>query len=208
MSPRLRQALGLFGLGAVLGTAGDLTHVLSGTTAYPQEVYGLYLGRQPFWVPPIFGLAAVAIGLSHTALDRVLGLRRRIGSRSVLHAAAGCAAFLVLYGASGFLPWETAGLDHLVVASGAIAIWIGFDCTWQGVLLAALTGAAGTGFEILMVRVGAFWYGPQASGFHGVAVWLPWLYGAASITVGNIARALQAAEAHTAVEPEPWTATR
>jgi insulin-induced protein INSIG len=207
MSPTIRRALILFLFGAVFGTAADLTHVLSATTAYPQGVYGWYLGEQPWWVPPLFGLAAVAIGLSHTAMDAVLGRRRRIGTRSALHALAGAAAFLALYGASGFLPWDTGGLTHLVIASASVAIWIGFDCTWQGLMLAAGTAAAGTLFEILLVEEGVFSYTPRTANFNGVAIWLPWLYAAASVAVGNLARVLQAAGEPQPTEPRPWTGT-
>lgn len=190
MSKRTGTALLLFVLGAVLGTLGDLSHVVSGTTAYPPGVYGWYFWRLPFWVPLLFGAATVAIGLSHLAMDSLLGGPRRPGARSVPLALIANAAFLGLYLVSGFLPWETGGLNHLAMAAGAVLIWAAFERTAQGVLLAAGTALAGTAFEMLLVDRGVFSYSPRAANFHGVAVWLPWLYAASSVAVGNLARAL------------------
>lgn len=183
-------ALWLFALGAVLGSAGDLSHVISGTTAYPPQALGWYLGPLPFWVPLLFGAAGLAIGFSHLALDPLLGSPPRPGTHGLAPAIAANALFLGLYFASGFLPWETGGLNHLVLAAGAISIWAIFDRTWQGIVLAAGTGAAGTSFEMTLVHHGVFSYGPRAGNFHGVAVWLPWLYAAGSVAVGNLARVL------------------
>ena len=95
----------LFVLGAVVGSAGDLGHVLTGTTIYPPEVYGWYWLGQPWWAPLLFGFTAVASGLAQVWLDRHLGRRRRIGTRHPLFATLGVVAFFALYLASGLLSW-------------------------------------------------------------------------------------------------------
>jgi len=63
----------LFLLGATLGTALDAFHVYSGVERYPAPVF---LGVA-WWVPLLFGGAAVAIGCSHVKIDPLLGQRRR-----------------------------------------------------------------------------------------------------------------------------------
>src|SRR5438067_255336 len=58
----------LFLLGATLGTALDSLHVHSGVERYPMPVlFGL-----AWWVPLLFGAAAVAIGYSHPMVDPLL----------------------------------------------------------------------------------------------------------------------------------------
>jgi hypothetical protein len=184
-------ALFLFALGAVLGTAGDIGHVLTGTTAYAQGVYVWYfLDVMPWWVPLLFGGAAVAIGLSHPWMDRILGAAERPGTRSAGRMGLGLALFLALYLASGLLPHQPYRLDHAVVAAGALGLWLALDRTWQGAVMAAGTAAAGTAVEMFLIGRGVFWYGVQSVQWHGVADWLPWLYAAASVAVGNCGRRL------------------
>jgi len=173
----------IFVLGAVLGPVGDLFHLLSGTTAYPDGF--------PFWAPLLFGAAGLGVGLSHPMADRVLGpssSRLRPGVRCWTYTGLGLAAFLGLYCASGYLPGKTGGLRDLLLAGGAIGVWVALDRTWQGLLLAAATALCGTLFEIGLVSTGAFYYLPGSSNFYGVASWLPWLYVAASVAMGNLGR--------------------
>src|SRR2546423_9667236 len=62
----------LFLLGAVLGTGLDAFHVHSKVEHYAVPVlFGL-----AWWVPLLFGVAAVAIGYSHPMVDPLLGQRR------------------------------------------------------------------------------------------------------------------------------------
>ena len=172
-----------------------------GATGYPQGVYGFYLpGGVPFWVPFEFAAATLAVGLSHVLADRLIGpadAGARPGARSWAGAWAGVTAFVLLYCASGYLPWGDAGVNDVVLAVAATAVWAIFDRTWQGAVLSWLTAIAGTGFEILLVKTEVFYYEPRASGLFGVATWLPWLYVTASVGVGNFARRLGAAPAMT-----------
>src|SRR2546423_9444789 len=62
----------LFLLGAVLGTGLDAFHVHSKVEHYAVPVlFGL-----AWWVPLLFGVAAVAIGYLHPMVDPLLGQRR------------------------------------------------------------------------------------------------------------------------------------
>src|SRR5437588_12706585 len=72
MNSRGLVILWLFLLGATLGTALDSLHVHSGVERYPLPVlFGL-----AWWVPLLFGSAAVAIGYSHPLVDPLLHNRR------------------------------------------------------------------------------------------------------------------------------------
>ena len=73
MPKKFSNAIFLFLIGAIFGPVGDSFHVVSGTTDYPPDLFQLYFWRLPYWVPLIFGAATLAIGLSHSQIDRWLG---------------------------------------------------------------------------------------------------------------------------------------
>ena len=192
MSKKAKNALWLFGLGAVVGPIGDAFHVHSGTTDYPKDVFGLYLWRLPFWVPLIFGCAGLAIGLSHPQMDRLLGApQQRPGSRSLDLVVFGIAAFLGIYAMTAYAPLVPEGSLDVLIAVSALLMWGLLDRTWQGLVLAVLTALVGTTTEILLVKLGAFEYLPPKNGLFGVLTSLPWLYISASVAVGNLGRYLQ-----------------
>lgn len=182
--------------GAVLGPLADYLHLATATTRYPLRSFpaGVSLFGMPLWVPLLFGVATLVIGLSHPFADRLLGGKKsRPGARSWLGATSGLAIFLGLYAASAFLPLETGGWRDVALGLGALSIWAIWEGTWQGLLLGTLTALGGTGVEILLVHFGVFDYTPQNANFFGVASWLPALYLAASVAIGNLGRRLQVA---------------
>jgi hypothetical protein len=106
--------------------------------------------------------------------------------------------------------WATSGLVKpaqtalLVLAPASVVIWLALDGTAVGFALAVATAAMGVVVEATLVSLGAFTYVAPDAG--RVASWLPWLYVAASVAVGNYARWL----AGTGVVPirEPSTGSR
>ncbi len=185
----MKLLLTLFLAGFFLGPIGDYAHVATGTTGYP-EGYAFYILGLPWWVPLLFGSAALSIGATHPSIDRHLGASpERAGSRGWKGVFAGMVGFIGLYVISGMLP-SPGGVSDVLLAAGAIAMWAALDRTWQGALLAASTALSGTAFEMFLVSNGVFFYQPGADNFFGVASWLPWLYVAASIAVANFARKL------------------
>lgn len=167
--------------GATLGSFFDALHVASGTTAYTHPTYfGL-----PWWVPLMYAIAVLGIGLSHPHIDRRFSRPARTIPISKL--LLGLLALGAIWSASGLLPlphWQTG----LILGPAAVFVWWAFDRTRVGVLLAVLTAIAGCTLEILLSRLGLFKYThPDVA---GVASWLPWIYVAASVAVGNLGRAL------------------
>src|SRR6266568_9121381 len=65
-------ALWLFLLGATFGTALDALHVYTGVERYPMPAF---LGVA-WWVPLLFGAAAIAIGYSHPLVDPLISRTR------------------------------------------------------------------------------------------------------------------------------------
>lgn len=182
----------LFIVGFVLGPLGDFFHVLTKTTGYPPNLFGLYIFGLPFWVFFLMGGASLAVGLAIPWLDTYLGPnKKRPGAQSGGLAVFGLFIFLGLYGLSGFLPGPAGGINDFIFAILAVLVWVFLDRTWQGIFLGILTAAAGVYTEITLVGLGAFFYHPDRANFFGVASWLPWLYFAASVTIGNFGRYLK-----------------
>ena len=172
-------------LGATLGVALDWVHVATGTTAYTSPaVLGL-----AWWVPLLFGGAAVAMGLARPLAERLTNRTRDRMSMELTAggAATGLAIFVLAYLSSAFL-----ALPSLVVAA---IISVFFLCAWGtsdgtslGFWLALLTAAVGTGVEVTLTAAGAFTHHYQE--LAGVAAWLPPLYATGQMGVGAVGKRL------------------
>jgi hypothetical protein len=192
-------------LGATLGTALDAVHVHTGTTSYPTGS-GPMLAGQPWWVPPLFALAAVLYGFAGPVLDAVSRSQDRPPERRT--AILGIGLFVLAYLLSGLLA-GTLGLATIgvagVLAVVAVLLWWVADRRWQGWVLAAGAAASGTMFEAALVALGAFKHAD--SDFLGVPFWLPVLYCSAGIALGSLGRRLLASQSRSA-GPRPGGASK
>ncbi|MEO7331084.1 MAG: hypothetical protein ABI193_21085 [Minicystis sp.] len=178
----LRRALILAVLGAVFGTLFDYAHVRTGAIVYPaSSPIGV-----PFWVPFLYAGSALLIGFSHPSMDRRLGRPERFAP-TPQRLVAGFAGFLGVWFLSGALPFGS-GVVALILAPIALGIWFFLDRTWQGLLLGMLTAIIGFAMEVVLSRAGLFRH--THPDVLGIAVWLPCIYVAASVGVGNLGRAL------------------
>lgn len=182
--PWRRAVVTLAALGATLGTVFDTAHVLTGAITYPVSSP---LGF-PLWVPLLYAAAALAIGLSHPLLDRALGRPAR-PPLSFARVAAGLAALCVIWFCTGALPFGSLGTT-LIVGPAALAVFGVLDRTRAGLLLAASTAVTSVGVEVLLSQLGLFAHTHRD--VFGVALWLPCIYVAASVAVGNTGRWLLA----------------
>jgi hypothetical protein len=170
----------LFLLGATLGTAMDILYVQSGVERYPAPV----LFGVAWWVPPLFGAAAISIGYSHVMADGLLGHRR---IRSRLLSSAGELLWLALaylLSASGLATLAKVGLLLVIYLN----FWVMVGGGWQNLLLGLVTAVTGTLVEMIEVAAGTFAY--MHPDFLGVPYWLPCIYACASLAVGDFGRAL------------------
>src|SRR6185437_190430 len=181
-SHRARAAIVLALLGAMLGPVLDYAHVATGAIRYPPGVRFV-----PWWVPLLYAGAALAIGLSHPAADRLLGGASPPLTRPRL--AAGFVAFCAIWFLSGALPFGSAAVAALL-APASLALWWWLDRRWQGLVQAAATAAGGCAVELTLSRAGLFAH--THPDVLGLAWWLPWLYVAASVGLGNVGRWLVA----------------
>jgi hypothetical protein len=172
--------LWLFLVGATIGSGLDAFHVHSGVERYPTPAF---LGIA-WWVPLLFGAAAVAIGYSHPLIDSLLGHLRR--PRRLLISMAELSWLLLAYlvSASSLLSVEKAGLLCVIYLN----FWLLAGRSWQNLLLSIVTAITGTLIEMLLVTAGAFSY--VHPDFIGVPYWLPCMYACASLALGDLGRSL------------------
>lgn len=182
-----------------------------------------------WWVPLLFGGAAVILGVGHTALD---DLRHQwaaaakseswTDSEAVLLPPNGgwapswafvnlaISSFCMQYFASGALagPLRDVANDalpvrilDLVLAVWAVFQWAVFDCTSQGAFMAVLCGTVGPITEIGLINVGHL-YTYSDPDFAGIPAWICWVYACGAPAVGNLGRRVRASLDEQAV-PRP-----
>lgn len=175
-----RTILWLFLLGAIIGTAFDAFLVYSSVEQYTSPAF---LGVA-WWVPLIFGVAAVAIGYSHPLIDPILHNFRH--SRRLSTSIAELSWLLLAYviAASPISSLSKAILLGLIYFN----FWLLTGRGWQNLLLSLVTAITGTLVEMTLVAAGAFSY--LQPDILGVPYWLPFIYACASLAVGNLGRSL------------------
>lgn len=168
-------------LGTLLGPACDWFHVFTHTAGYAYPaLFGL-----AWWVPLLFGLATVAVALSHIEMDRLCKREPRKIAWSTVWA--GLFSFVAIYFISGFMRAPFAQ-KFIILGIIAVMIWFVFDRTVYGFLLGIATALAGCMVEITLCRSRMYYY--TSPDFLGIPAWLPFLYLAASVSVGNLSRKL------------------
>lgn len=176
---RGRTFLWLFLTGATLGTVLDAFHVFSGVERYASPA----LLGVAWWVPLLFGSAAVVIGYSHPLLDPLLHHRR---FRSLFSSLLGLIWLLVVYlFSASFFDTLT---KTLLIALVYCNFWLLAGSDWQNLLFSVVTAITGTLIEMILVAAGAFTY--LHPDILGVPYWLPGIYACASLAVGDLGRSL------------------
>jgi hypothetical protein len=183
----LRRVVILALLGASFGTLLDYGHVWTGTTVYTRpSAFGV-----AWWVPLLYTGAALGIGLSHPLADR-LRSRRSLAPLTPVRLAAGFVGLCAVWFGSGALPLSTTAVSS-ILAPVALALWFFLDRTGPGLALSFVTALFGFAVEVTLSRAGLFHHTHQD--ILGVPIWLPWIYVAASVAIGNIGRYLAGAGA-------------
>jgi hypothetical protein len=179
--------LKIFLLGFFLAPIGDMVHVATKTTSYP-DTYGWYLFGIPWWVFPFFGIAGPIVAFSNDFSDKkFFGRKKRLGETTQIFAYLGLSFFLLAYILTGLLNFNPF-LVHLVLGTLAVLFWFFLDKTLAGIIIGISTAIGGTSVEIFLVHNKVFTYLPPNTDLFGVATWLPWLYFILSIGLGNFLR--------------------
>lgn len=176
----------LFVFGGLLGATCDAFHTHSGTEIYANPDFFM----MPWWVPPEFGLATLMIGFTHLDFDKRFRQMARVPAWT--EVVAGLGIFTTQYFVSGFMKVDE---PFRLIGQGVIAmsLWLAFEGTANGLILAFATAIVGTIMEIGLSATGVFHYNQSDIQWHmgGVPLWLPFLYISGSVTVGNLARRIR-----------------
>jgi hypothetical protein len=170
----------LFLLGATLGSGLDAFHVYNKVEQYPMPI----LFGVAWWVPLLFGSAAVIIGYSHAVADPLLWHRQR--PRRLISSIGELTWLILAYLVSASILGSIAKLGLLSIIY--LNFWLLVGRTWQNILLSLVTAITGTLIEMILVTAGAFTY--LHADFVGVPYWLPCIYFIASLAVGDLGRSL------------------
>jgi hypothetical protein len=176
----LRAMLWLFLLGAILGTVLDAFHVYSYVEQYPRPAF---LGVA-WWVPLLFGFAAIAIGYSHPFIDPLIHNVRYHRRLAISIAELAWLLLAYLIAASPISSQAKSILLSLIYFN----FWLLTGRGWQNLLLSLVTAITGTLVEMTLVAAGAFSY--LQPDILGVPYWLPFMYACASLAIGDLGRSL------------------
>jgi hypothetical protein len=176
-----KDILLLFGVGGVSGAICDGFHSHAGILAYPNE---LFL-KMAWWVPLLFGMATLTVAYGHLLYDRALHRPRTLLSWS--NIVGGVIGFGAVYAASAFLPVSDLAKTLTLGATVFVMTWR-WNRSWHALPPMLTTIVIGCGVEITLSNLGYFQY--TQPDFWGIPMWLPLLYAAASIGIGNWARKL------------------
>mmetsp|Transcript_27617 Transcript_27617/g.52576 ORF Transcript_27617/g.52576 Transcript_27617/m.52576 type:complete len:519 (+) Transcript_27617:193-1749(+) len=211
----IKQAVASFSAGAVLGPLCDGRHSSHNVLHYHSPAHvsvpPLLELETCWWVPLLFGVAGVILGVGFPVLDDL----RRARDPQAAEPAGGwdpswawvlaCVSlFVVHYDASGALSSyvfegssasAAAGLDGRLidVALGATALahWRVLDNTSQGLFMACLTAALGPLIEIGLIN-GLHLYDYTYPDWAGIPSWIAWVYFCGAAAVGNLGRRVRA----------------
>jgi hypothetical protein len=174
----------LFLASATLGTCLDQIHVRAEATAYTAPT----LFGQAWWVPLLFGVAGILLGVVPARLTRETLAPRldRVGAAAL---AAEGVWFTAAYLVTGLLHTVSWGLLFLLVCAYAGRVVGSRAPLREGVVVTAIGAAAAVGgvlVETTLVSLGLFRHSGTELGL--VPAWLPGLYLHASLLGRAIGR--------------------
>jgi hypothetical protein len=183
--PSRGRLLHSFGVGFLVGLAGDACHVASGTTRYV-VAWMPALGLSAAWFPFLVGFAVAGVAVA----GHRLGLPQQPRSRRDL--ALGCSLVLALYALTALLRGLALLPGVVLCAALAQATWLWWDPCARTFGLALFATVVGPAVEIGLVAIGAVEWAADSRGLFGVAPWLPCLYFAAATIASGLCAALDA----------------
>lgn len=182
----LIRAAMLFMVGVLLALVLNLLQVQRNITLFPPDVISNIFSTA-WWVPPSCGSAAALIGLLYPCMDSRLGEPHRLKREwsSVMRCVA---VFVGINHASAKLDFANNVQLSLTLAALSVGLWWTFDRSRSGFGLGVIFAILATLTTQLLVYNGVYQY--TSPDFLYIRSWLPCIYFAGVITVGNIGRQL------------------
>ncbi|GMH38997.1 hypothetical protein BSKO_06895 [Bryopsis sp. KO-2023] len=196
-----------FASGALLGPVCDGFHSSHDVLHYKDPVliqldWIGYSLETCWWVPVLFGVAGVILGVSHPLLDE---WRAGKPNQQFARPSGGydpnwalvltcIGLFCLQYYLSGALESPLASQTVLGVHSLDLVLFVYavhhflvFDCTIQGLFMASATAVCGPLIEIMLINQFDL-YEYSNPDFLGIPSWIPWVYFCGAPAVGNLGR--------------------
>ncbi|XP_075441160.1 insulin-induced gene 2 protein [Ascaphus truei] len=181
------RGLLLFLIGVFLALVLNLLQVQRNVTLFPPDVISS-LFSSAWWVPVCCGSAAAVIGLLYPCIDRHLGEPHKFKREwsSVMRCVA---VFVGINHASAKVDFANNMQLSLTLAALSIGLWWTFDRSRSGLGLGIVIAFIATLVSQLLVYNGVYQY--TSPDFLYVRSWLPCIFFAGGITMGNIGRQLE-----------------
>ncbi|XP_061411314.1 insulin-induced gene 2 protein-like [Lethenteron reissneri] len=176
----------LFAVGVFLALVLNLLQIQRNVTLFPPDVIAS-LFSSAWWVPLCCGTAAVVIGLLYPCIDRRLGEPHKFKREwsSVMRCVA---VFVGINHASAKVDFANNIQLSLTLAALSIGLWWTFDRSRSGFGLGIGIAFLATLVTQLLVYNGVYQY--TSPDFLYVRSWLPCIFFAGGVTMGNIGRQL------------------
>ena len=173
----------LFSIAAgLIFSTGDMAHIYFKIAQYPHW-HGALFFNIPWWVP--FEFAAATFLMIQFLPSPTKNTTRASLSISILWT-------LLIYLGSSLIP-ESHALTKNILLFAMLALQIAWQQMFNKRAIFQIMGVAvlGCGFEFMLGRIGIFSYFPSDSLIGTIPVWLPAIYGSATITVSLVHSSLQ-----------------
>uniref|UniRef100_A0A8C1F3A0 Insulin-induced gene protein n=1 Tax=Cyprinus carpio carpio TaxID=630221 RepID=A0A8C1F3A0_CYPCA len=185
MNLLIRAAM-LFMVGVFLALVLNLLQVQRNVTLFPPDVISSIFSSA-WWLPPCCGTAAALIGLLYPCMDRRLGEPHKL-KREWSNVMRCVAVFVGINHASAKVDFVNNVQLSLTLAALSVGLWWTFDRSRSGFGLGVIIAILATLATQLLVYNGVFQY--TSPDFLYIRSWLPCIFFAGVITVGNIGRQL------------------
>ncbi|XP_048861988.1 insulin-induced gene 2 protein [Brienomyrus brachyistius] len=186
----------LFSVGVFLSLVLNLLQVQRNITLFPPDVITSVFSSA-WWVPPCCGTVSVMIGLLYPCIDHCLGKPHKFKREwsSVMRCIA---VFVGINHASAKVDFENNVQLSLTLAALSIGLWWTFDRSRNGFGLGVSIAFLATLTTQLLVYNEVFQY--TSPDFLYIRSWLPCIFFAGVITMGNIGRQLATYECNVVQE--------
>lgn len=176
----------LFFVGVSLALVLNLLQVQRNVTLFPPDVISSIFSSV-WWVPPSCGMASAMIGVLYPCIDRRLGEPHKFKREwsSVMRCVA---VFVGINHASAKVDFANNVQLSLTLAALSVGLWWTFDRSRSGFCLGVSIAFLATLATQILVYNGVFQY--TNPDFLYIRSWLPCIFFAGVITMGNIGRQL------------------